>query len=76
MVSGFVESLQEPRTPYISPKRFSRALGVQVTNLADLTGVHRNTVLAMEASVLSSNVGRFALCCILCPRESHMFPIL
>lgn len=42
MVSGFVESLQEPRTPYISPRRFSKALGVQVTNLADLTGVHRN----------------------------------
>lgn len=44
MVSGFVQSLQEPRTPYISPKRLSAALGVQVANLADLTGVHRNTL--------------------------------
>lgn len=43
-VSGFVESLQEPRTPYISPKRFSAALGVQVAALASLAGVHRNTL--------------------------------
>lgn len=44
MVSGFVDSLQEPRTPYISPKRLSKALGVNVANLAQLTGVHRNTL--------------------------------
>lgn len=44
MVSGFVDSLQEPRTPYISPKRLSQALGVKVANLAQLTGVHRNTL--------------------------------
>jgi hypothetical protein len=43
-VAGFVESLQEPRTPYISPKRLSAALGVQVANLAALSGVHRNTL--------------------------------
>ena len=43
-ISGFVESLQEPRTPYISPKRFSAALGVQVAGLAGLAGVHRNTL--------------------------------
>lgn len=43
-VSGFVQSLQEPRTPYISPKRLSAALGVQVASLASLTGVHRNTL--------------------------------
>jgi hypothetical protein len=43
-ISGFVESLQEPRTPYISPKRFSAALGVQVAGLASLAGVHRNTL--------------------------------
>lgn len=43
-ISGFVESLQEPRTPYISPKRFSKALGVQVAGLANLAGVHRNTL--------------------------------
>lgn len=44
IVSGFVQSLQEPRTPYISPKRFSKVLGIQVANLAQLTGVHRNTL--------------------------------
>ena len=44
MTSRFVESLQEPRTPYISPKRLSAALGVQIANLAALTGVHRNTL--------------------------------
>ncbi|MDX8495111.1 hypothetical protein RFN29_26480 [Mesorhizobium sp. VK22B] len=44
VVSGFVDSLQEPRTPYISPKRLSQALGVKVANLAQLTGVHRNTL--------------------------------
>jgi hypothetical protein len=43
-VSGFVESLQEPHMPYISPKRFSAALGVQVASLAGLAGVHRNTL--------------------------------
>src|ERR1700689_845954 len=43
MTSRFVESLQEPRT-YISPKRLSAALGVQVANLAALSGVHRNTL--------------------------------
>lgn len=44
MVSGFVDSLQEPRTPYISPQRLSKVLGVKVANLAQLTGVHRNTL--------------------------------
>ncbi len=44
IISGFVQSLQEPRTPYISPKRLSKALGVHVTSLAQLTGVHRNTL--------------------------------
>lgn len=32
-IAGFVDTLQEPRTPYISPKRFSQALGVKVANL-------------------------------------------
>ena len=44
VVSRFVDSLQEPRTPYISPSRFSKVLGVKVTSLAELTGVHRNTL--------------------------------
>lgn len=30
VVSGFVDSLQEPWTPYICPKRLSKALGVNV----------------------------------------------
>ncbi len=44
VVSKFVDSLQEPRTPYISPARFSEVLGVKVVALAELTGVHRNTL--------------------------------
>jgi hypothetical protein len=44
MVSGFVDSRQEPRTPYISPQRLSKALGVKISNLAQLTGVNRNTL--------------------------------
>ena len=41
---GFVQSLQEPGTPYIAPKRLSDALGVQAQSFADLTGIHRNTL--------------------------------
>jgi hypothetical protein len=44
VVSRFVDSLQEPRTPYISPARFSKVLGVKTASLAELTGVHRNTL--------------------------------
>ena len=43
-ISGFVGSLQEPRTPYISPTRFSKALGVSPSAMARFTGVHRNTM--------------------------------
>ena len=56
MLSGFVESLQEPGTPYISPKRFSKALGVQVANLADLTGVHRNKLRNPASERLQSRM--------------------
>ena len=44
MVSGFMDSIQEPRKPYISPTRFAKAAGVSVQALAVLAGVHRNTV--------------------------------
>ena len=43
-VRGFVQGLQEPSTPYISPKRLSAALGVQAQSFAALTGIHRNTL--------------------------------
>jgi hypothetical protein len=43
-ISGFVESLQEPKTPYISLERFSNALGVKRSSMAGITGVHRNTL--------------------------------
>jgi uncharacterized protein (DUF2384 family) len=43
-ISGFVESLQEPKTPYISLERFSDALGVKRASMATITGVHRNTL--------------------------------
>jgi hypothetical protein len=40
----FVESLQEPHKPYISPTRFSKALGVNLSAMAVFAGVHRNTM--------------------------------
>jgi hypothetical protein len=43
-ISGFVESLQEPKTPYISLDRLSDALGVKRSSMATITGVHRNTL--------------------------------
>lgn len=49
LASGFVASLQEPQTPYISPRRVAQALGVQLSRLAEIAGVHRNT-LANPAS--------------------------
>ncbi|WP_375286248.1 hypothetical protein [Sphingomonas sp.] len=49
LASSFVASLQEPKTPYISPKRVAQALGVQLSRLAEIAGVHRNT-LANPAS--------------------------
>ncbi|MGK6325348.1 hypothetical protein ACMGDM_19955 [Sphingomonas sp. DT-51] len=49
LASSFVASLQEPRTPHISPKRVALALGVQLSRLAEIAGVHRNT-LANPAS--------------------------
>lgn len=44
LLSGFVASLQEPRTPHISPRRVADVLGVQFSRLADIIGVHRNTM--------------------------------
>lgn len=44
LVSGFMDSIQEPRKPYISPVRFAKAAGVSLQALAGLAGVHRNTV--------------------------------
>lgn len=44
LVSGFMDSIQEPRKPYISPARFAMAVGVSLQALAALAGVHRNTV--------------------------------
>lgn len=44
LLSGFVASLQEPRTPHISPKRVADALGIPANRLADIAGVHRNTL--------------------------------
>ncbi len=44
VVSRFMDSIQEPRKPYISPARFAKAAGVSIQALAALAGVHRNTV--------------------------------
>jgi hypothetical protein len=43
-VSRFMDSIQEPRKPFISPVRFAEAAGVSVQALAVLAGVHRNTI--------------------------------
>jgi hypothetical protein len=40
----FVEGLREPDTAYISPKRLSSALGVPAQGMAELAGIHRNTL--------------------------------
>lgn len=56
VVSGFVDSLQEPRTPYISPQRLSKAFGVKVAGLAALTGVHRNTLRNPSSERLQSRM--------------------
>jgi hypothetical protein len=44
LVSEFMDRIQEPQKPYISPARFAKAAGVSVQTLASLAGVHRNTV--------------------------------
>ena len=48
LVSGFMDSIQEPQKPYISPARFAKAAGVSVQALAALAGVHRNYVGMLE----------------------------
>ena len=50
LVSAFLDSLQEPRTPYISPARFAARSGLSQGALARLAGVHRNTVRLNPAS--------------------------
>jgi hypothetical protein len=44
LISAFLDSIQEPRTPYISPRRFAGRTGFRLETLARLAGVHRNTV--------------------------------
>ena len=43
LVSEFLDSIREPRTPFISPKRFAGRAGFRLETLARLAGVHRNT---------------------------------
>ncbi|MFS0851398.1 hypothetical protein AB3M93_18310 [Novosphingobium panipatense] len=38
-LATFVESLREPGTSFISPKRLSEALGVEMTDLAIIAGI-------------------------------------
>lgn len=49
-MSAFLDDLQEPRTPYISPARFAARSGLSQGTLARLAGVHRNTVRLNPAS--------------------------
>lgn len=50
LVSHFVADLQQPLTPYISPSRFAERSGLSQVRLAQLAGVHRNTVRLNPAS--------------------------
>ncbi len=50
LVSTFLDDLQEPRTPYISPTRFAARSGLSHNSLARLAGVHRNTLRLNPAS--------------------------
>jgi hypothetical protein len=44
LVSGFLDRIRVPRTPYISPARFGDATGLSIQALAAMVGVHRNTL--------------------------------
>ncbi|KNG95696.1 hypothetical protein ATO11_02700 [Pseudaestuariivita atlantica] len=43
-VARFMASLQEPRTPYISPDRLAEVLGMSKSGLSKALGLHRNTL--------------------------------
>lgn len=49
---AFLQSLREPEMPgpIFSPRRFSEALQIDLQTLAELAGVHRNTVARAPAS--------------------------
>ncbi len=49
---AFLQNLQEPETagPTFSPRRYSEALQIDLQTLAELAGVHRNTVARAPAS--------------------------
>lgn len=55
-VSGFLDSLREPKTVHISPLRLSKAFGVKLAGLAELTGVHRNTLRNPASDRLQSRM--------------------
>ena len=42
--SSLFGRLREPSTPYLSPTRFAKLAGLSVQSLANMTGVHRNTL--------------------------------
>lgn len=44
VVASFANGLLEPHTPHILPQRLSKALGVTISGLPGLTGMHRNTL--------------------------------
>lgn len=46
----FVESLREGGAPVLSPKRFSQALRIDLTTLAEQAHVHRNTIARAPGS--------------------------
>jgi hypothetical protein len=47
---NFVGYLKDPASPLLSPKRFSRALHIDLQTLADQAHVHRNTLTRAPGS--------------------------
>lgn len=55
-LATFVESLREPGTSFISPKRLSEALGVDMTNLAIIAGVDGNILANPDSDRLQDRL--------------------
>jgi hypothetical protein len=55
---NFLETLREPSQPTLSPTRLADALQLDASGLAEIAGVHRNTVIENPHSVELQNAMR------------------
>ena len=60
-IHHFIEELQAPNQPYISPERFAEALNLRQQELAELAAVHRATILAAPRNAKLQHFMREAL---------------